>query len=275
MFLITEAGQPVDALCALVERHSAISSSSYSDASDLSDGIQKSWIRKTPHQYQIPGGPPKLEDVAILRQLGMISEVPAPRGEFDGALVLGGTLLAVRKRILFLKEQYEKGTQVDKIYLLGGARVLNSETEDIGALNTPLPGLPFGKVGWRVTEEHLSYLQTEADMMAFILAQSDLPLSWTGIPVKTPLCEDGSVPDTTDTVKRFLFQENPEPGEYLVVSGQPYVARQTYNVQECMRALDFSITPSGYQVTPTLPLNAHLDEVAKLLFEEVRLFKGL
>lgn len=266
-------GKPVKALRDLARRH-GIEVGDDITANDLSDTMQKRWIRETEHQYQIPGGPPSHEDMDFLKELGLVDAVPAPQRSYAGALVLGATVVAVRKGLAYLVEQWNESADaygghrltLSTVFMLGGARPLDKEKESPTVLRTPAE-LPF-KNGWTPPAEAPT---TEAGMMRLVFEQSDLP-PWNGVFIDTPLQPAPPTttmrhPNTTDTAKEFL-KTNPPSGKYLVVSRQPFVARQTRNVQNALPNT-FTVTGIGYGAAATTPLKTFLDETARLLFEEV------
>lgn len=273
MVLVDRYGKPVKALRDLARRH-GIEVSDDVTAKDLSQAMQERWLRKTEHQYQIPGGPPSPEDMALLKELNLVDAVPAPSRPYAGALVLGAAIVAVRKRLAFLLEQWNRDPEVSgfrvtfpTVYLLGGARPLDQEKESPTVLSAPVE-LPF-KDGWTPSNEIPA---TEADMMRLVFEQSDIP-PWKGVFIDTPLqptADDQTrQPNTADTVKEFL-KTHPKPGTYLAVSSQPFVARQTINVRQVLSE-GFTIVGIGGAAAATLPLKTFLDEVARLLYEEAAL----
>lgn len=266
-------GKPVKALRDLARRH-GIEVGDDITANDLSDAMQKRWIRETEHQYQIPGGPPAQEDMELLKELGLVDAVPAPQRSYAGALVLGATVVAVRKGLAYLVGQWNRDPDIlgyrvtfSTVFMLGGARPLDKEKESPTVLSTPAE-LPFKK-DWTPPAEMPT---TEAGMMRLVFEQSDLP-PWNGVFIDTPLQPAPPTttmrhPNTTDTAKEFL-KTNPPSGKYLAVSRQPFVARQTRNVQNALPS-NFTVIGIGYAAAATTPLKTFLDETARLLYEEVR-----
>lgn len=274
--LFIHNGRPCPGLITLACRH-GVDVPDDVTAQDLSKAVQERWIRKTEHQYQIPGGPPSPEDLVLLKELGLVEAVPAPSRPYAGALVLGGTVVAVRKRLAYLVEQCARDLNASgfrvtfsTVYMLGGARPLDKEKESPTVLSTPAE-FPF-KDGWTPPAEMPT---TEAGMMRLVFEQSDTP-PWAGVFIDTPLqpTPDGKTrhPNTTDTVKEFL-KRGPMPGTYVAVSSQPFVARQTINVRQALPD-GFNIVGIGYAVAATTPLKTFLDEVARLLYEETALVKA-
>lgn len=271
-------GAPVAELLELAAKHQLEVSPGMSPA-ELSEQMQGRWVRKTAHQYQVPPGPPDATDFSLLRYLGMVDEFDLVEGRFDGALVLGALVTAVRKRLALLKsvcERTEVAVEVNLVYLLGGTRPLDSVKERPAVLCSPSAEIGF-KPDW-VPKERQICLSTESEMMQLVFDQSLLPEGWTGVTVRTGHQPDGiggtRVPNTEDTVRRWIATYTSNPGRYLVVSSQPFLQRQLLNVQGAARSLGlqgFEFEGIGYAAPATIPLKTYLDEVARLLFEEVRL----
>lgn len=272
--MITD-GKPVEALLKLAARH-GIETNEGITAEELSEKMQEKWLRKTEHQYQIPAGPPAEQDLFLLKVLNLVEAVKASLPQYDGVLVLGATVVAVRKRLSCLIKQYaetvdDEYVNFKNIYMLGGARPLDKEKEKPEVLCSPAE-LVF-KENWTPPAELPT---TEAGMMKLVFEQSFLPPEWQGIFIDTPLqpTTDGKTrhPNTADTVEAFLDTE-PMPGKYLVVSSQPFVARQTMNVAQILKHYNFTAEGIGYEAPATTPLKTFLDETSRLLYEEIKASK--
>src|SRR5690606_17150403 len=55
-------------------------------------------------------------------KLGLINEVLASNREYNNVLLLGATLLAVRKRLAFLMKEWDRGVRFQQVVLLGSSR---------------------------------------------------------------------------------------------------------------------------------------------------------
>lgn len=272
MSLLDGKHLPAIPLIKLARNHGIECDYSNTTAAQLSAAMQERWLRATDHQYQIPGGPPSEHDLAFLKQLGLVDAVSAQQRPYAGAFILGATVVAVRKRLAYLEEQCAKDPDASgfsitfsTVYMLGGARPIDTEKESPAVLNTPAE-LSF-KSGWAPPSEIPT---TEAGMMRLVFEQSDIT-PWEGVFIDTPLqpTSDGKTrhPNTTDTVKEML-KTGLKPDTYLVVSSQPFVARQTINVQQALPK-GFTVVGMGYGAAPTTPIKTYLDEVARLLYAEV------
>jgi hypothetical protein len=256
-------------LVLLAERH-GIDVADKMSARELSDKMQERWLRPTPHQYQIPYEEPSEEDIAILRELGLVEGIKAPSGDYDGAFLLGGTVVAVRKRLAWLWAQPIK---VPRVFMLGGMRPLDPVKENADVLMSPSPELPFEE-GWQPSR---GSPETEAEMMFLVVSQSNAPddQSFNFVNAHLQPKPGGGTrhPNTTDTVKAMLSQFYVPSGRYLVVSSQPFVARQTINVRDAIpmpRSREIQVEGIGYSAPVTTSLKTFLDETARLLFEELK-----
>lgn len=237
----------------------------------LSAYMQKRWLRRSEHQFQISGSQPSDDQWSLLTKLCLTQEIRSPDDDYCGALLLGGTVVAVRKRLRLLIQQRTNGVSLQTVYLLGGSRPLDPQKESPSVLYNPAE-LPF-KQDWTAPNQAP---RNEAEMMCTVYQQSEVPSEWKVVLVNTPRqpTEDGKGrdPNTTDTVKQFL-QLSPPRGEYLVVSSQPFVERQTIDVENVLPSNKFAVDGIGYKASRTLPLKTFLDEAARLLHEEAKYFR--
>lgn len=268
--------RPVEPLLKLAQRHGI---RTYPDmpVQILVHKLKKYWGRPCAHQYQIKGDPPDTEDAALLEQMGMLEPIQPPLEKCEGALVLGATLPRVRERLVFLQDLYNAGLQVRDVYLLGGQRPLDLTLEGKEALYTPLkfffdPNLV--KLGFKEEWSPPDRLpNTEAEMMQYVFDQSLLPTEWRSILINTPLqSTDGKTfrsPNTPDTIKVFL-DTNPPPGRYVVITSQPFVARQRMDILRHIPAeRGIEVIVGGHFPAPNTPLRVFLDEVVRLFQAEL------
>ncbi len=259
MSLLNPYGQVSAALARFARRHGLDNI----DPAELSDTMQERWLRKTEHQYQVPPGPPGEDDLNLLREMGMVDAVWAPAEEFADAAVFGGTVVAVRKRLRFLALQRAR---FEKVYLLGSGRKLDPAKEGKDVLCNPAE-LPF-RLGW---PEPAELPETEAGMMRLVFGQSQLPDSWEAVSVcvlRQPGPGGLRDPNTAETVAAMFANFSPDKGPHLFVSSQPFIQRQALNAKSAMGPGNVAIT-IGYEAPSTIPLKTYLDEVARLLYEEL------
>ncbi|MDP3685390.1 MAG: hypothetical protein Q8R32_00995 [bacterium] len=277
-------GRPVPKLLVLCRKY-GIDVPDDVSPKELNDKLQQKWFKEGYLRYQIPGDPPKEDDLEVLRELGCIeAEFPSPTDyrtwdpdvhikppsyavyQYEGVLILGALRARVVSRLhylLSLCERLADGIEetdrfrLGKIYLLGGARPLDPVKEHPTRLRTPAE-LPF-KEGWTPPEQMPT---TEAEMMEFTWRQSQLPSEWKHELVNTPLQSKDSKnpeagkrpPNTRDTVVEWIHplpdqpeRDPPKPGHYLVLSNQPFVKYQELTVQNAYRmCVALGRAPSGF-----------------------------
>lgn len=185
--------------------------------------------------------------------------------------------MSVRKRLAFLVREWNRGVRFDHIIMLAGQRPLDAELESLSVLyDRKNKELPI-RQSWH--EPQLPP-KTETEMMRMIFEQAQLPEALAKVQfrvIDTPMQKraDGSVcrPTTGDTVNAWLAQ-NPEPGNCLVISNQPYVAYQD-SVMRCLMPKSFTIETIGSNDQETERLSTLLDTVARTLYQEYQSFKSL
>lgn len=260
---------PVFDLLELAERN-GIACSANTTAEELSASMQARWLRAEEHQFQIPKGPPNDRELFLLKNLGMVWAVEPPPMNYEGTLLLGASLTGMRRRLAFVLQQRatQKGLDTGTIYFLTSKRSVKNESMD--ALNTP-DGIPF-KTGWMPPA---AIPETETDIARILWAQSDIPKGMLAEFVDTPLqpTETAGItrnPNTTDTVSEFMTR-NPIQGTWLMASSQPFIERQLLNVEETLKIFPgaYTIIEMGPAAAPDLPLKTYLDEVARLLYQQL------
>lgn len=151
-------------------------------------------------------GVDKVRAFDLYNQLGVFDEVEATHIHYDFGVVLGSAYDTVVQRLEFLNKQWEAGVRFDTLVFLTGDRKLAT--------------FEIEKLSETVTNE--------TEMMILLFHELDLPKQWRTLPlvvIDTPPAEGASRPNTTDTYK--LWRETmPLSGSALIVSSQPFIARQ-------------------------------------------------
>ena len=193
-------------------------------------------------------------------KLGLINEVLASNREYNNVLLLGATLLAVRKRLAFLMKEWDRGVRFQQVVLLGSSRPLN-EKEIPELLNASNLELPFDD-SWTTGAEVPA---TEGQMMRMVYDQAQSRFPWK---------EEGKVvfrihpgkANTEETIHHWLSEENPSPASCLAISSQPFVKDQELAVRKVLPA-QFQVEAIGYAVPPSIPATVFLDNLAKIIFK--------
>lgn len=250
-------------------KQNGIECSDTTTAEELSAQMQARWLRAEEHQFQIPKGPPNARDLFLLNKLGMVQEIEPPPMYYEGTLLLGASIKDTRRRLAFILHSWGNiNLDTGTIYFLVSERDVQNENMD--GLYTP-DGIPF-KAEWKPMG---AMLKTETDVARTIWEQSVIPQGMLAKFVDTPLqptetAEITRNPNTTDTMVEFM-KCNPTQGIWLLASSQPFIQRQLLNVEATLKLFPgaYTIVEIGPETSPDLPLKAYLDEVARLLYQQL------
>ena len=211
----------------------------------------------------------RTEAMRIFEQLGMVKEVSTKTNmHYKRCLLLGATVVAVRKRLAFLKDTWNAyGARFGELILLGSERDLLPEKEvDSILFNHQNEEFPFPQYH---TNTALPPPRNEIEMMQMVYNQSEEQLPWKGrIGIKTVSAPGRA--NTLDTVREMLkggswdTQEN-----FLAVSSQPFVSYQQLTIAKemALHHPKFYVDTIGYAASSALPITTYLDNVAKVIYE--------
>ncbi len=249
-------------------------------AAELSQLMQENWLRGSVPRFKLGTEPPSSENLGLLRTLGMVDGLTLPTAfhKHLEALVLGSLAPSVRRRIAWFIKEANRCTIVGQyvtLYLLGSARPLYPEKENAEVLFNPtLDTLEF-KPDW---QPPTILPTTEAQMMQMVFNQSDLPFGWESVLIDAPMQPTGvegktRLANTADTVKELLKLVQNLSSKLLVLSGQPHCQRQLINVRTelAKSGREFEVDVIGHPLLETVSLQVLRDEVARLLFELLKL----
>jgi len=199
----------------------------------------------------------------LFADLGYVNAVYAHHKEYHYIFVLGSLAGNVRKRLAFLKEEWDLGIRAQQIVLLGSARPLNEKLENKEMLLSDQSILPF-RPDWQFDG---NLPTTEYEMMKFVEAQADLPQDIRSriIILDTPM-KPGGRPNTQDTINTWLATR-PEQGSILAISHQPYVLYQHAVIRSALPK-DFKIETVGSSAKPDERVAMYLDSIARVIYQE-------
>ena len=246
----------------------------------------------------------KEQILPILDEIGLLQEKKPSRHNYDYILVLGALVNRMRDRLQFLDKIWpslDKQTQKNiKIAFLVGERTLDPTQENTEVLlNEPMSPVPF-RSGW-VAPQTLPKTEKEAAEFLWdqIITNKDLKKKKDQeevLFVNTPQKGDPPKrPTTVDTIFYWInSQQNPkflrpkytqfwdssvplDKARYLVISNNPFILFQHKVVQNSLRKkgiINATIETVGSAADTTVPLSVHLDNVARILYEEVASVKN-
>lgn len=174
----------------------------------LVDKLKHNWLQEGFERWDMKGKREELLEKAypILVDIGCIDSIHASEMEYDYALVLGANSKAMRVRLDFLYEEWQRGVRFSEIVLLTGERDIDHSKE-------------------KCPED----IYTEAELMVHLFENHPLAEVAPCVLIDVPKVrrENGSYerPRTIDTILAWL-DTNPEAGKCLAVSTQPFVGYQ-------------------------------------------------
>lgn len=277
--IVDKQGKPCPALVSLlkvtgVEHDGTLSS--------IVDATQNLWLRKQgTERWEIEEQVHNNIDqiYTLFGDLGMVHEIHAAKKSYNYLLFLGCSLPAVRARLVFMQQQWDRGVRFENIVVIGGPRPLDDSRESVDKLlRKPHEKLPF-KNDW-VAPQQLP--TTEFEMMKMVWNQSDiykniinLPFSWIDVPmvvVQRCKCMNRDHwtyrrPGTVDLLNTWL-KTDPKKGSCLVISSQPFVGYQHSAVATVLEEAGFEVETIGYNAVLEGRVKTYLDNIARWLYQE-------
>jgi hypothetical protein len=252
-------GQPSNALLELLE---VLGIKHDGTLIGIRDATQKSWYQSGKFRAEIKENPEYLvlkdKLMSIFRELGLVEGVFASKLSYDIALIHGGTLPAVQKRIAFLAQEWKRGVRFKIVSFLGSQRKIISDKEDPCKIEKEVWGVPFNIEKTPIHYEH------EFEMMSILYEVANLP--WKNeIPLRFlfPAKENANTKETTrEWYERFKGEAF---NSLLFISSQPFVSFQQIVVKKVI--FDREVETIGYSAPQSIPITAYLDNIAKIIYE--------
>lgn len=153
--------------------------------------------------------------VDALRQAGVLSEARPTLKHYDHVLLLGSKEPMVETRMHTIKQLWDEGIRFDKIHLLGNERPLDESHEPIATM-VDLNGKSLSN-------------ETEMLKAHYYNMRDDWPEDLKQVPTYAVYSYDRDErhANTKDTIDTWLsMHPEPDHGNVLVISNQPYVGYQ-------------------------------------------------
>lgn len=213
---------------------------------------QTAWYQAGKERWELEERYPGKLDLAfpILRKLGCVDSIFAKKKKYDYALLLGGHVSRMKRRIALLVQEWKRGVRFDKIVLLTGARPLDPSEELSCATET---------------EAFLALLDLPAEM-------KKVPLQVIDTPMQTAKGGGQRRPNTADTLMAWLLSK-PKPGSCIAFGDQPFVG-YFESVLKTFLPSAFSVEVIGLETEP-YPLALFFDNLARWLYQEQLRFQAL
>lgn len=222
---------------------------------DLVSYVQQHWLQKNKERWEMKNAWEEKWEKALplLEKIGCINTIHASGKKYTYALVLGATGRVMQNRLDTLYEEWKRGVRFQQIVLLAGDRDLDPSRETFP-----------------------ENLRTETDLLAYLFEKHPLKDLASHILICAPKkqLEDGTWrrPSTACTILKWL-ETDPEPGNCLAVSTQPFVGYQEA-VLRLLLPQTFTVEGIG-QETIYFPMGVYLDNFAKWIQYEVAASKNL
>jgi hypothetical protein len=234
--------------------------------SGIRDATQAAWYQAGKLRAEITEkhGHKKEAALPLFEQLGFMGAVKASHENYLHALVLGATVVAVRKRLAFLVSEWERGVRFSTLSLLGSERPLMADKESANVLLDPNNAdLPFD-----ASVAAPNILPTnEGEMMAMVYAQATSRFPWGDLPMQLVVAPkiEGRNANTADTLLEWN-KLSLMGGRCLVISSQPFVTYQGVIARKNLSRRHDVVDCAGY-ASAILPVTTYLDNVAKIIHE--------
>ncbi len=234
--------------------------------SGIRDATQKAWYQKDKLHFEIQERHSYLREVAmpLFEKLGMVRSVHVSKEKkfvkFDVALIHGGSLKAVQKRVTFLDlEWYANEVRFKTVGLIGSRRQLK-ESEQLHLMEPVIWGTKFD-----VPAKDESNVNTEFEMMCEVYKRAHLIFRNKISPILGPSAIAKADADTEETLREWLKEHSSFPTSILFISSQPFVQHQHLIAEKILkdRCQVVTIGCQAYDI----PITTFLDTLAKTIYE--------
>lgn len=213
------------------------------------------------------------EIVSYIRALGCCDEVRPTKKQYRYALIFGATVSRVYDRLVYLQELMEQGVSFDELVLLGGKRQLDPQIESAELVGHCISGgSESSKLVLPTTEgAMMQYLFEHSTALAFMRSVHPRAQLVDAPMIKNP---DGSErrPTTGDTIMAWLAT-NPEPGDCVLVSNNPYIGYQDSVARTYITKKPWVIETVGRAASAQERMSMYLDTMARWLYQERERYK--
>jgi hypothetical protein len=199
----------------------------------------------------------RASEVAIkndLKKLEMLDAVKPSKTKYIYALVMGALLETVQQRMDYLAQLIKQGYQFEIVVLLGGQRALR----DIERQSLPQD------------------VTTEAQMMVYVYENNEILKNQKKLLVDAPMITkpDGTqTRPTTDSTLEYFTVVALKDGFCLVISNNPFIARQTAVTQRVLDQTRFPTDGAGpAYIEGSRDILVLVDEFARTVYELFKQF---
>jgi len=207
----------------------------------------------------------------LLSELGFIDTTFPHFKEYQGAIIHGALLPAVRLRLHYLVEQWKQGVRFSHLYFLSGQRPLEAQQENRTAFRQDQESPLKIRKEWC---EPLELPKTECEMTQLVWEQSEIPeamrrevkIHFINAPMRKDSKSEKLIrPTTNDTVETWLKSAPPQ-GRYLAITNAPYTNRQDLVVRT-IASDKYGFDTVGLGASEQEQITNFLDELARCIFQ--------
>jgi hypothetical protein len=261
----TAENQTTPAFKQLLKEHLDCESS---NLSDIVTATQAGWMRSDDiERWELSNIEADQDTVELFRELGLVDAVDPLNTEFDYAIIFGATVQAMRKRLAYLLELYNKGVRFKQIVFLVGDRKRDPVKESDEVLQNKENQYLTNKDNVECYAQTPPSNETEMAQMiwnqAMLFELSKIPVIF--VHAQSTII-NGIVrrPTTIDTVQTWKKEHNPKQGSrILAISSQPHIRRQGFILQSQLPGCFVETAGPGTNQR-NLPL--FFDEIARHLY---------
>lgn len=185
-----------------------------------------------------------------LSMLHMTQIIPSCLATYDYAVVLGGTLPSLRRRLWFLKQEWERGVRFRHLVFLSGNRELYKNQEDEEDFIDPSFNLYPISEDWTYDNK---LPENERDVAEFVWKQMKLPKEWESrisvsfmkVDIKN---KDEKLGESIKELLPVWISNISNPGTVLFVSSQPFIELDSIIICKTLKNYDmkFDIVGPGF-----------------------------
>lgn len=185
-----------------------------------------------------------------LSMLHMTQIIPSCLATYDYAIILGGTLPSLRRRLWFLRQEWERGVRFRHLVFLSGDRKLYKNQEDdedfIDSTFNPYPISEDWTFDGRLPEN-------EKEVAEFVWRQMELPKEWEHRISVSFMSADSrnkkkKIGESLKDLLPVWASRISDPGTVLFVSSQPFIELDSLLICKTLKGYDveFDIIGPGF-----------------------------
>ena len=223
---------------------------------DLVAQTQASWLRKPgverwESEEKLQNS--KKEAYGIFSELGLVHELKPKKKHYKYAVLFGAALFRVKARLSYLAQLWDAGVRFDTLILLAGQRDLRDDEKKVLLKEYNRSDITLEPAMMQAVYDGLNH----AGLKSVPLVLVDGPRAIVnGKPWRA----------TTATTVTAWMEQNPEVGDCLLISSQPFCNYQEVVAKTVLPAT-FNVETVGSACSESTPVEEYLDTIARTLYQ--------